>query len=155
MKDLLQTGYSLDDSKFSNRRNFLKLGAFAGAGLVTSHLIHKDRKAEAIAPALIYAGLLGISAFPFARSAYDHFVQGDVDAQNDSPEPKEGYVKIIVLDNSQQFNVEGTYGPYFVAPYSRVPLPYSGIVPNGTGPKWIYAQSYLGSSPYTDFTWNY
>lgn len=138
-----------------NRRNFLKLGAFAGAGLVTSHLIHKDREAEAVAPALIYAALLGITAAPYIKSAYDHFVQGNVDTENNSPEPKEGYVKIVVLDNSQHFDVAGIYGPYYVEPYSRVYLPYSGVVPNGTGQKWIYAESYLGSSPYSDFYWNY
>ena len=155
IKDLLQTEYSLEDSKFLNRRNFLKLGAFAAAGLVTSHIVHKDRKAEAIAPALIYAGLLGISAFPIARNAWNHFVKGEVDAENNSSQPRKGYVKIIVLDNSRQFNVQGIRGPYEIPPHSRVPLPYGGIIPNGTGQKWIYAQSYIGYSPYTDFYWNY
>ncbi len=155
MKGLPQGKYFLENNEFSNRRNFLKLGAFAGAGLLASHFIHNDKKAEAISPALIYAGLLGISALPVAQNIWNHFVKGEVDAENNSSEPRQGYVNIIVLDNSQQFNVQGTYGPYYIAPYSRASLPYNGIVPNGTGQKFIYAQSYLGPSPYNNFYWNY
>lgn len=155
MKKNSQNLYFLNENRILTRRNVLKMGGFAIAGLGTSYLINKERKAEAVPAGLIRAALLGISVIPKIYDAWNSYVRGSVDTQNNSSRTAQGYVNVIVVDNNYNFNVQGWYGPYRIPPGHRMALPYNGLVPNGTGYKHIYARSYISQTNYYGFDWYY
>lgn len=144
-----------------SRRKLLRLGALVSAGTCAGVALSsipnsKKNTAEAIAPALVWATLLGVSAIPIATRLWDHFVQGEVETENDSSEYQEGFVKVYVFDEyDERLNVSGIYGPYSIPPNTKVYLPYQGLVPNGQGYKLVYAESHINwTDPYR-INWTY
>jgi hypothetical protein len=143
------------DKNLMSRRKLIQLGAYGVAGLAVASTFQREQEAEAVSPAFIYAALMAISAAPILRGAWQHIVSGRVTAENRTREPQIGYVLVTVLDaRNQQFNVSGRYGPFQIPPGSRVALPYSGLVPNGSGLKLAVAHSYVNTASH-QFNWPY
>lgn len=144
------------EKKILSRRKLIHLGAYGIAGLAVASTFQKEQEAEAVSPALVYAFLVGIGAAPVLQGALRHVVSGRVTAENRTREPQTGYVLVTVLDaRNQQFNINGSFGPFYIPPGSRVTLPFSGLVPNGSGEKLVFARSHVNTTQRYRFSWPY
>jgi len=138
-----------------SRRKLIRLGACGLAGLAVASTFQREQEAEAVSPAFVYAVLMAISAAPILRGALQQYVSGSVTAENRTRETQIGYILVTILDaRNQRFNASGYFGPFQIPPSSRVALPYSGLVPNGSGLKLAVAQSHFNRMS-SRFNWPY
>lgn len=142
-------------SQLISRRKLLKVGACTAIGLASSSLVRREREAEAAAPILIYAGLAALAVAPILVDRAKHILNGSVQADNSTQNPVQGHIRVVVLDADRRFDVQDYYGTFNLPPYGSSNLQFQGLVPNGSGQKYAYAEARINRTDPHSFYWDY